>query len=54
MGSPKNERENLEPDELDELRVVGRNWLNALPGKIAQAIEDGALEEVGHDEQNEI
>jgi hypothetical protein len=45
----KNERENIGSEELVELRNVGQNWLNALPPKIAQAIEDGALEEVDHD-----
>jgi len=49
----KNERENIEPDELAELRKVGQNWLSAPAEKIAQAIEDGALQEVDHDEQKD-
>jgi hypothetical protein len=42
----KKARENIEPEELVELRVVGLNWLNASVQKIALAIEDGALQEV--------
>ena len=47
----KNERENIAPDELAELRQVGLNWLEASPQKIAEALEDGALQEVAFDEQ---
>lgn len=47
----KNERENIEPDELAELRKVGLNWLNAPAQKIVQAIQEGVLQEVDHDEQ---
>lgn len=49
----KNERENIDQDELVELRNLGLNWLNASPQKIANAIEDGALQEVDHDEQKD-
>lgn len=45
-GFAKNERENIGQNELMELRQVGLNWLNAPPQKIAQAIEDGKLQEV--------
>ena len=47
----KNERENIAPDELAELRQLGLNWLNAPPQKIVEAMEDGALQEVALDEQ---
>jgi hypothetical protein len=46
----KNERENIDHDELVELRELGLNWLNASRQKIAEAIEDGALQEVGYGE----
>jgi hypothetical protein len=49
----KKGRENIEPEELLELREVGSNWLNASVQKIALAIEDGALQEVDLDEQKE-
>jgi len=49
----KNERENIDQDELVELRNLGLNWLSASPQKIANAIEDGALQQVYHDEQKD-
>ena len=49
----KKQRENIEPEELVELREVGLNWLNASVQKIALAIEDGALQEVDLDEQKD-
>ena len=48
-GFPKNERENIDPDELKELRILGRGWLNASPEKIAEAIKDGGLTEIKSD-----
>ena len=49
----KNERENIGSDELVELRKVGANWLNATPQKLAEAFDDGALEEIDYDEQED-
>jgi hypothetical protein len=49
----KNERENIDQDELVELRKVGLNWLNASAQKIAIAIEEGVLQEVDLDEQKD-
>ena len=46
----KNERENISPDELVALRIVGSNWMNADAGVIAKALEDGALQEVKNEE----
>lgn len=46
-GFAKNERENVGPRELIELRKVGANWLNASPQQIAEAIDQNALKEVG-------
>ncbi len=48
----KNERDNIEPDELLELRMVGLNWLNATLEEIAEAIEEGLLQEIDHDEED--
>jgi hypothetical protein len=49
----KNERENIDHDELAELRKVGLNWLNAPPRKLAEAIVAGVLQEVDLDEQKD-
>jgi|ERR1019366_460696 hypothetical protein len=49
----KNERENIDQDELVEFRKVGLNWLNAPPQTLAEAIEDGFLQEVDDDEEKD-
>ena len=49
-GLVKSKRENIDPDELDDLRLVARYWLAATPGRIAAALADGAIQEVEHDE----
>jgi hypothetical protein len=49
----KKQRENIEPEELVELREIGLSWLNASVQKIALAIEDGALQELNLDEQKD-
>ena len=46
----KNERDNLDPDELLSLRAIAQGWLAADADKIAAAVVDGALQEVGDDE----
>jgi len=51
-GFAKNERDNIDPDELADLREVARGWLEATPEKIAEALADGAIEEVQHDEES--
>jgi hypothetical protein len=45
-GFAKNERDNIGPDELTELRKVGQNWLNASQQTITEAIETEMLQEV--------
>ena len=47
----KNERENIDPDELLTLREIGATWLAADARRIAQALEEGILQEVTDDEQ---
>ncbi len=47
----KSERENIDQDELVELRKVGMNWLVVTPEKIDEALEDGRLQEVDLDEE---
>lgn len=51
-GFAKNERDNIEADELEDLRLVARGWLEATTERIEAAIEDGALQEVQHDEES--
>ena len=49
----KKERENIDPDELLTLREIGATWLAADARRIAQAIEEGILQEVANgDEEN--
>lgn len=42
----KNERDNIDPDELLSLREIAESWLAADDAKIALAIEGGALQEI--------
>ena len=46
----KNERDNIDADELLSLREIARGWLAAEAEKIALALVDGALQDVGDDE----
>jgi hypothetical protein len=48
----KSERENIADDELQTLREIGAAWLAADARKIAKAIEENALQEVTHDEED--
>jgi len=45
-GFAKGERENIGLDELLTLREIGAAWLVADAGRIAQAVEEKALQEV--------
>lgn len=47
----KSERENIDPDELLTLREIGATWLSASPRRIAQALEEGILQEVADDDK---
>lgn len=49
-GFAKRERESIDADELLTLREIGAAWLAADPRRIAQAIKEGALQEVTNDE----
>jgi hypothetical protein len=42
----KRERENIDPDELLTLREIAAAWLMADTRRIAQALAEGALQEV--------
>jgi hypothetical protein len=49
----KNERENIDPDELLAFRQIGAAWLEADARHLAEALGDGRLQEVTNDEDNE-
>lgn len=45
-GFAKNERDNIDPDELLTMREIGAAWLAAEPGRIDQALAEEILQEV--------
>jgi hypothetical protein len=51
FGFAKNERENIEPDELVFLRRLAENWLGADAARIRKEIEGGNLKEIADDEK---
>lgn len=48
-GFAKNDLDNIDDDQLASLREIAANWLAADAQKIEQAIKDGLLIEVRHD-----
>jgi hypothetical protein len=49
----KNERENIDPDELLTLREIGASWLAADADQIAHALDAGILQEVSHGDERQ-
>jgi hypothetical protein len=47
-GFAKNERENIEDDELASLKEIAAVWLNANDQKIKRSLDDGLLQEVNY------
>jgi hypothetical protein len=47
----KNERDNIEPDELLTAREIAVHWIAADAKAIARAIQEGKLEEVQNDDK---
>src|SRR5271170_4292533 len=47
----KKERENIDPDELLTLREIGATWLAADARRLAQALEEGILQEVTNEDE---
>jgi hypothetical protein len=45
-GFAKNERENIDPDELLTLREIGAAWLAANAEQLARALQEDVLQEV--------
>ena len=52
FGFAKNERENIDDDQLKDLREIVASWFTADEKKIAQALEDGTLLEVQNGSKN--
>lgn len=46
----KNERDNIDDDELSTLQELGAAWLEATENQLAQALNDGSLKEVKDDD----
>lgn len=46
-GFAKGERDNIGPDELMTLREIGAGWLAADAARMARALQEEALQEVG-------
>lgn len=53
LGFAKNERDNIEDDELFSLREVAQRWLAADTARIQRELELGNLQEIDHDEEDE-
>ena len=53
LGFAKNERENIEDNELLSLRETAERWLAADTARIQKELELGNLQEIDHDKENE-
>jgi hypothetical protein len=51
-GFAKNELDNITREELNELRLIAQNWLNANPATLHNAKENGVLLEMDYDRKN--
>lgn len=50
-GFAKSERANIEDDELATARDIAKGWLEASQAQIAEAIENGLIQEVQDDDE---
>jgi hypothetical protein len=53
FGFAKNDRENLSPDQLSELREIGADMLAADTAAINKAIEDGLIKEIKREDEKD-
>jgi len=53
LGFAKNERENIEDNELLSLRETAERWLAADSAKIQKELQLGNLQEINHDKESE-
>jgi hypothetical protein len=49
-GFAKNDRDNISADELQTLRAIGANWLDAAVAVVRRAVSDGDLQEIEYDD----
>jgi len=52
-GFGKNERDNIEDDELETLREIGAAWLDAKAARLEHAIEEGILQEASYGDKRQ-
>jgi hypothetical protein len=50
-GFAKNERDNIEADELDTLQEIGAAWLEAKKERLEYAIKEGLLKEISYEDR---
>jgi hypothetical protein len=50
-GFAKNDQDNISDDECQTLRLIGANWLAASDETLRQALNDGDLLEIAHDDE---
>jgi hypothetical protein len=53
FGFAKNDRANIRPDQLAQLKLYAQRWLGLDEDQVADAISDGELREVHCDEASE-
>ena len=52
FGFDKNERANIDDDELEGLQEIARELLNRSVAQLNVAVSDGALREICHDQED--
>jgi len=53
FGFAKNERDNIQPDEMVSLREIASSWLAADDQVLARAVSDGTIEKVPTDDETD-
>jgi hypothetical protein len=53
FGFAKNERENVSPDQLAELKAIASGFIRQSDSAFAEDVREGRLQEVDYDEENE-
>jgi hypothetical protein len=52
-GFAKNDRDNIDDDELETARDIASGWLEASSSQLARAMADGLIQEVDYDDQED-
>ncbi len=53
FGFAKNERENVSPDQLAELKAIASGFIRQSDSAFAEDVREGRLQEADYDEENE-